>query len=702
MAQMNYPHAPSGCTPGERVVFNTLKKHLPEDYYVWFEPTLFGKKASARPDFVVLGKDTGFTIIEVKDWSIDRIHSANRNQFEILNGDKIDVRTNPEKQVELQFRKFTDELQRYRKTEPDKYKFLIEKNGQYKGRQVFSISKLVAFPNITQHGWKNPELKLFHMLNSELVLLKEELGGTLLSRLQKACFFKVSLSQEQISILRWMISPETRIPLSQGKLFTLAPEQVGIAKVDTYLPPHALKLSKKPHAMLIRGVVGSGKTLILLFRAKFISEQNPNWRVVILTYNKSLKKYLEKIFIQIGGNPDQVEIVNFHKWCSNKLSPHGLFKSPKNSWQQKSLVSKLLKEEKSKEFEAQFLVDEFDWIKERLDYKKWGDYLDPQKVSRVGRGKGLGRTEREKRQRIYNFFNLYQKTLKEQNIHDWADVPILMQKAMDDGVIKKQQYHAILIDEAQDFAPSWFRVAFQMIKPETNMIFIVGDGAQKIYRRDFTWKELGLGITSQNSYVLKHSYRNTREIINVALDVIQDSQTLLTELKSAGDGIVEAETVNDLSRHGPLPILFASKSSEEEYKKIAKEILLLIQRGYSPNNIVILHRYRHRQKQVVQVIQKHGIACTNNLNAVKPSVKVSTFHSVKGLEFDVVFICGLEEFREDLLINTQSDEAQELFDQTRKLLYVGMTRAKHLLYITHSGMPPKWIIERLQNKVKKM
>ena len=702
MAQMNYPHAPSGCTPGEKIVFNALKRHLPEDYYVWFEPTLFGRKASARPDFVVLGKDIGFAIIEVKDWSIDRIHSANRSQFEILHGNKIEVRTNPEKQVELQFRKFADELKRYENTEPNKYELLLEKDGPHKGRQVFSISKLVAFPNITRYGWKNSEVKLFHMLNSELVLLKEDLGDTLISQLRKVRLFRSSLSKEQMSFLRWIISPETRVPLSQGKLFTLAPEQVGIAKIDTYLPPHALKLSKNPHAILVRGVVGSGKTLILLFRAKFISEQNPNWRVVILTYNKSLKKYLEKIFLQIGGNPDRVEIVNFHKWCKDKLSPHGLFKSPQNKWQQKKLISKLLKDKKLKGFDAQFLADEFNWIKERLDYKKWEDYLDTKKISRVGREKGLGRTEKEKRQQIYDLFNLYQKELAKQNTSDWADLPILMQKAMDNGIIKGQQYHALLIDEAQDFAPSWFRVAFQMVKPETHMIFIVGDGAQKIYRQDFTWKELGLGIRSQNSYVLKHTYRNTYEIINVALDVIQDSPTLLTELKSAGDGIVETETVNDLSRHGPLPIFFASNSPEEEFKKIAKEILLLSQRGYSLNNIVILHRYRYRQKQVMQVLRKHGIACTNDLAIVKPSVKVSTFLSVKGLEFDVVFICGLEEFREDLHINTQSDEAQAFFDQTRKLLYVGMTRAKHLLYITHSGTPPKWIIERLQDKVRKV
>ena len=69
-----------------------------------------------------------------------------------------------------------------------------------------------------------------------------------------------------------------------------------------------------------------------------------------------------------------------------------------------------------------------------------------------------------------------------------------------------------------------------------------------------------------------------------------------------------------------------------------------------------------------------------------------TLHSAKGLEFKVVFICGLE----DLALNgAKGNEFQEKLDQERKLLYVGMTRAKDLLYITYTGVAPEWIVSRL-------
>ena len=68
----------------------------------------------------------------------------------------------------------------------------------------------------------------------------------------------------------------------------------------------------------------------------------------------------------------------------------------------------------------------------------------------------------------------------------------------------------------------------------------------------------------------------------------------------------------------------------------------------------------------------------------------------------MVFICGLEEFKIDEPVDTASPEFQQLLDQERKLLYVGMTRARKMLYITYSGVAPEWISSRLQIKLKEL
>ncbi|MDP6107170.1 MAG: UvrD-helicase domain-containing protein [Candidatus Brocadiia bacterium] len=72
-------------------------------------------------------------------------------------------------------------------------------------------------------------------------------------------------------------------------------------------------------------------------------------------------------------------------------------------------------------------------------------------------------------------------------------------------------------------------------------------------------------------------------------------------------------------------------------------------------------------------------------NATAGTVTLMTLHSAKGLEFDVVFICGVEEgslpHQRALNENPYRDENYAL-EEERRLLHVGMTRARRKLYLT--------------------
>lgn len=68
-------------------------------------------------------------------------------------------------------------------------------------------------------------------------------------------------------------------------------------------------------------------------------------------------------------------------------------------------------------------------------------------------------------------------------------------------------------------------------------------------------------------------------------------------------------------------------------------------------------------------------------DAWEDCVQLMTLHSAKGLEFPLVFICGLEE---GLFPHQRSIADPDGLEEERRLCYVGITRAKQTLYMTHA------------------
>jgi DNA helicase-2/ATP-dependent DNA helicase PcrA len=103
----------------------------------------------------------------------------------------------------------------------------------------------------------------------------------------------------------------------------------------------------------------------------------------------------------------------------------------------------------------------------------------------------------------------------------------------------------------------------------------------------------------------------------------------------------------------------------EELKSVAQQFKDL---GSFLENVALV-----QQEYSVQEKEK------NNLNQ---AVKLMTIHASKGLEFDTVFLAGLEE---GLLPHSQSLDDPERLEEERRLCYVAITRAKQHLYLTFTS-----------------
>jgi DNA helicase II / ATP-dependent DNA helicase PcrA len=81
------------------------------------------------------------------------------------------------------------------------------------------------------------------------------------------------------------------------------------------------------------------------------------------------------------------------------------------------------------------------------------------------------------------------------------------------------------------------------------------------------------------------------------------------------------------------------------------------------------------------------LAEIDNWDDSSSAVTLMTLHAAKGLEFDTVFLAGMEDGLFPL--SRSFDEPADL-EEERRLCYVGMTRAKNKLYLSMAGFRRRW------------
>jgi DNA helicase-2/ATP-dependent DNA helicase PcrA len=91
---------------------------------------------------------------------------------------------------------------------------------------------------------------------------------------------------------------------------------------------------------------------------------------------------------------------------------------------------------------------------------------------------------------------------------------------------------------------------------------------------------------------------------------------------------------------------------------------------------------RAEQPSLLDYLQQISLfSDTDSYDKSQNQVALMTLHSAKGLEFENVFIIGLEE---GLLPHDRSNDDEDEIEEERRLFFVGMTRAKEGLYISNS------------------
>ncbi|MEN9890309.1 MAG: hypothetical protein RLY78_604 [Pseudomonadota bacterium] len=99
-------------TTGERRLAERLEDKLDDDYLLWYDVPV--GPTHAHPDFVVLHPRRGILILEVKDWRLEILRSANRQSWDILTDNGPKTVANPIEQARHYAHQVVDALKRDR------------------------------------------------------------------------------------------------------------------------------------------------------------------------------------------------------------------------------------------------------------------------------------------------------------------------------------------------------------------------------------------------------------------------------------------------------------------------------------------------------------------------------------------------------------------------------------------------------------
>jgi hypothetical protein len=309
-------------TSGERRLAERLEAKLDDDYLLWYDVPMGPR--NAHPDFCILHPRRGMLILEVKDWRLSTLLQADKQVWQILaDGRQPKTVINPLEQARQYAHQVVDSLQR----DPQ----LVHADGVHQGKLAFPWSYGVVFPNITRKQFDDAELQ--HAIEPQRVICQDEMlesvdPEALQSRLwgMFPYLMRGVMSLPQRDRVRWIMFPQVRVP-AQDDLFgpADAPDQElpSLMRVMD-LQQEQLARSLGEGHRVIHGVAGSGKTMILGYRAEVLARSSGTGSkpILVLCFNEPLAVKLASM-MEAKGLGGRVQALHFHKWCRGQLVAFG-------------------------------------------------------------------------------------------------------------------------------------------------------------------------------------------------------------------------------------------------------------------------------------------------------------------------------------------------------------------------------------------
>ncbi|MGO1057731.1 transcriptional repressor LexA [Planococcus sp. FY231025] len=481
--------------------------------------------------------------------------------------------------------------------------------------------------------------------------------------------------------------------------------------------------------MLVKGVAGSGKTTVAIRRIHFLLDHychEDDDRILMVTYNKTLLHYIKHQYARLAEAEEaaaarlftsdaEAEIVTidslmykafmrYQKRTGKKLE----FASPEQK--NKTMILAIHHVQKShpdvkvlSPKNSKFLLDEAEWLL-ACAIKHVETY---QSADRIGRSSGQDGTPQKLmknsrlREAIFEVAQHFNELLEKDGLTTFKKMNLYALEEVQRS--KPDAYTHIIIDESQDLTLVQLQFLKELYREKRHSsLMFVADNTQSIYSQSWLGKgrpytTIGFDMSGK-SRALSKNYRTTTEISTAAFHLIEADESIRSNVDFVKPALID--------RHGHPPIYRFFSTPQQQLEFLIDEIEVL-QGDYSLSDICVVARENRHIESAAQGLEAAGIP-SDILQGSEPDfetdrVKLVTMHSIKGLEFKVIFLIDLNSGLIPQERYADAEDQESLDSDERRLLYVGMTRANELLYMSSVKKPSKFIkeINRRHLRMKK-
>lgn len=467
-------------------------------------------------------------------------------------------------------------------------------------------------------------------------------------------------------------------PLQQWRIF-LHPTQRKLVTMDASGPVRVL------------GGAGTGKTVVMMHRAAHLAKQTDgDGKVLVTTFTRNLALDLAENLRELCGPEfSKLEVVNLHAWAMQFLRRQGVRFAPLGDLEDRQRRMDLAADEVGDSgLPRSFFLEEWDRVvlpQEVLDREA---YL---RASRTGRGTRL---DRRQRSLAWDVFARYREGLHRDGLLEWQEIVREARMLLQTRQVPLP-YRSVCADEVQDFTPTELLLLRALVPPGRNDLFLVGDGHQRIYGQPVVLSRCGIDIRGR-SRRLKLNYRTTDRIARQGMAILHGVP--VDDLDGGQDSLKGYTSL----RQGVEPELHLFANEQEETEFVVRKVKQWLDGGVAAEAICIGARTNNAVRQRYRpALEAAGIAAVvverdpDKLQKAA-TVRLSTMHRMKGLEFARVLLASVQDGMLPLRVGLpDGDEAAraDREQQDRCLLYVACTRARDALVITGYGRPSPLLAE---------